>query len=91
MDEKISEANFTIYAAKLYESPILDTSEFYEDLKRFSYIKRLLNQYEKTGVLKQNLIILNSGQNNRKNLMMKKMNCIYTGAPAMSGHCLERQ
>ena len=57
MDEKISEANFTIYAAKLYESPILDTSEFYEDLKRFSYIKRLLNQYEKTGILKQNLII----------------------------------
>jgi len=54
---KIHEANFTIVAAKLYENPSLDTTEFYEDLKRFSYIKRLFNQYEKTGILKENLII----------------------------------
>jgi len=57
MTIKLDEANFTLYAAKLYDNPILDTTEFYEDLKRFSYIRRLINQYEKTGILKENLII----------------------------------
>lgn len=57
MQMKLNEGNFTIIAAKLYDNPTMDTTEFYEDLKRFSYIKRLFNQYEKTGVLRENLII----------------------------------
>ena len=54
---QLNEANFTLYAAKFYDNPVLDTSEFYEDLKRFSYLKRLFNQYEKKNELKTNLII----------------------------------
>lgn len=54
---KLDESNFTLLAAKLYDNHVFDTTEFYEDLKRFSYIKRLLNQYEKTGILKENLIL----------------------------------
>jgi len=54
---KINESNFTLVAAKYYDNVHLDTSEFYEDLKRFSYLKRLFNIYEKRGDLKENLII----------------------------------
>jgi hypothetical protein len=54
----LQEANFTLYAAKHYECPYMDTSEFYEDLKRFVYLKRLFNQYAKNANdIKINLII----------------------------------
>ena len=58
MIDKIDETNFVIYAAKHYDYPqCFDTLEFYEDLARFKYIKRLLNRYEETGELKERLII----------------------------------
>lgn len=58
MIDKVDETNFLLYAAKHYENPhCYDTIEFYEDLNRFKYIKRLLNKYEETGEVKDRLII----------------------------------
>lgn len=56
--EKLDDSNFILYAAKHYDNPqCFDTEEFYEDLKRFKYIKRLLNRYMKRGDLKERLIL----------------------------------
>lgn len=58
MIDKLDETNFLLYAAKHYDNPqCFDTMEFYEDLARFKYIKRLLNRYEESGDLKERLII----------------------------------
>ena len=47
-----------LYAAKHYDNPqCFDTLEFYEDLSRFKYIKRLFNRYEESGELKERLIL----------------------------------
>ena len=57
MVEKLDESNALLYAAKHYTNPhCYDTVEFYEDLNRFKYVKRLLNKYEETGDLKDRLI-----------------------------------
>lgn len=56
--DNISEDNFLIYAAKFYDNPqCQSTEEFYDDLKRFKYIKRLFNKYVETGELKERLIL----------------------------------
>lgn len=56
--EQLDETNFLLYAAKHYDNPhCFDTLEFYEDLNRFKYIKRLFNRYEESGELKERLII----------------------------------
>ena len=58
MFEKIDESNALLYAAKCYDNPqCFDTVEFYEDLNRFKYVKRLFNKYEETGELKERLIL----------------------------------
>jgi len=47
-----------LYAAAKYDNPqCYDTDEFYDDLKRFKYLKRLLNRYKETGELKERLIL----------------------------------
>jgi hypothetical protein len=56
--DKVDEFNFLLYAAKHYDNPqCYDTVEFYDDLKRFKYIKRLLNRYIEEGDLKERLIL----------------------------------
>lgn len=58
MIDNLTDANFIIYAAKHYDNPqCIDTEEFYDDLKRFKYIKRLFNRYELTGELKERLVL----------------------------------
>lgn len=58
MSEILTDNNFILYAAKHYDNPqCFDTEEFYDDLKRFKYIKRLFNRYEITGELKERLVI----------------------------------
>lgn len=58
MNEKLDELSFVLYAAKYYANPgCLDTDEFLGDLKRFKYLKRLLNKYHETGELKERLIL----------------------------------
>ena len=55
--EKLDESNFLLFAAKHYDNPqCFDTIEFYEDLNRFKYIKRLLNKFKESGDLKDRLI-----------------------------------
>jgi hypothetical protein len=47
-----------MYAAKHYDNPqCSSTEEFYDDLKKFKYIKRLFNKYAETGELKERLIL----------------------------------
>lgn len=56
--DKLDEFNFLLYAAKHYDNPqCYDTIEFYDDLKRIKYIKRLLNRYHEEGDLKERLIL----------------------------------
>ena len=57
-DLKLDESNVLLYAARFYENPnCFDTIEFYDDLKRISYIKRLFNRYVETGDIKTRLVL----------------------------------
>lgn len=57
-DPELTNDNFVLYAAKYYDNPQCHSvEEFYEDLKRFKYIKKLFTRYEKTGDLKERLIL----------------------------------
>ena len=54
----LDDSNFLLYAASNYDNPqCYDTDEFYDDLKRFKYLKRLFNRYKETGELKERLIL----------------------------------
>lgn len=56
--EKLDDTNFILYAAKHYDnSQCYDAEEFFDDLKRFKYLKRLFGKYEDTGELRERLII----------------------------------
>ena len=53
----LNEKNFILYAAKNYNNiNCLDEIEFYDDLKRFKYLKRLFKKYDEDKELKGNLI-----------------------------------
>ena len=44
--KELTEKNLLLYAAKHYSNPkFSDIDDFHEDLKRFKYIKRLVNRY----------------------------------------------
>jgi hypothetical protein len=58
MFTQITSKNWLFYAIKNYHVPNLDTEqEFYEDIKRFKYIKRLFRKFKSTGELKTRLIL----------------------------------
>lgn len=58
MFEKITPANWMMFAMKNYDNPQADgEEEFQEDLKRFKYLKRLLKKYHESGELKERLIL----------------------------------
>ena len=45
--DELNEDNYMMFAIKHYENPQAVTQEdFYEDLKKFKYIKRLLKRYQ---------------------------------------------
>ena len=55
---KLTKDYLLVYAAQNYYNPkCIDTEDFLEDLKRFKYIKRLLNRYRDSGVLSERLIL----------------------------------
>ena len=55
---ELTEENLFLYAAKHYRNPqFTDIEEFYEDLKRFKYIKRLINRYIEHDELAERLIL----------------------------------
>ena len=56
--DELNEDNYMMFAIKHYENPQAITQEdFYDDMKRFKYVKRLLRRYKKTGVLKTHLLL----------------------------------
>ena len=58
MYEKITSANWQMFAMHNYDNPQCESEEeFYEDIKRFKYLKRLLKKYYETGNLKERLIL----------------------------------
>jgi hypothetical protein len=55
---KLTEKTFIMYAMKNYDNPqCVDVSEFYDDLKRINYIRRLFFRYKNDGDLKERLIL----------------------------------
>lgn len=56
--DELNEDNYILFAIKYYDNPQAVTKEdFFEDLNRFKYIKKLLRKYVKTKDLKINLLI----------------------------------
>ena len=56
--DDLNEKNFLLYAMKEYDNPqCVQVEEFYDDLKKVKYIKRLFNQYLNEGVLKERLLL----------------------------------
>ncbi len=54
----LNDTNFMLYAAKCYDvKKSSGAEEFYEDLKRFQYLKRLFKRYEDADDLKIRLIL----------------------------------
>ena len=54
----LNDDNFLMYAMREYNNvQCTDTEEFYDDLKKIKYIKRLFNIYTNTGQLKERLIL----------------------------------
>lgn len=55
---EVTEENYLIVAAKHYNNPqCSSTDEFYDDLNRVKYIKRLINRYFDTSELSERLLI----------------------------------
>ncbi len=58
MFEKITSDNVMMFAIKYYDNPQCEgEKEFYDDMKKFKYIKRLLRKYDDSGVLKERLLL----------------------------------
>lgn len=56
--DDLNEANALVYAAKHYDNPhFFDTVEFYEDLSRFKYLKKLFGRYEESGEINERLVL----------------------------------
>lgn len=56
--DELNEDNYILFAIKYYDNPQAVTKEdFFDDLNRFKYIKKLLRKYVKTKDLKINLLI----------------------------------
>lgn len=54
----LNDSNFLLYAAANYTNPsVYDTVEFYEDLNRFKYVKKLFYRYHERGELRERLIL----------------------------------
>ncbi len=55
---ELNDDNFLIFAIKNYQNPsCTGMAELEDDLKRFKYLKRLLNRYTNTGEPNERLII----------------------------------
>ena len=57
MNEILTDKNFLLFCAKHYEHPHFDSEEFFEDLSRLKYIKKLITRYTENGDLKERLIL----------------------------------
>jgi hypothetical protein len=58
MYENITNDNVMMFAIRHYDNPQCEgEKEFYDDMKRFKYIKRLLRKHKDTGVIKERLLL----------------------------------
>jgi hypothetical protein len=56
--DELNEDNFVLFAIKHYENPQAVTEDdFYDDIKRFKWIKRLLKKYKLNGEMNIHLLI----------------------------------
>ena len=50
--DELNEDNYILFAIKNYDNPQAATKEdFFEDMRRFKYIKRLLKKYHKLSLI----------------------------------------
>ena len=55
---ELNEQTFLLFAAKKYDRSVcIGIDEFYKDLERIAFVKRLLRRYEKTQQLSERLIL----------------------------------
>jgi hypothetical protein len=58
MFKEITKDNWLLFAQHYYDNPTLQKEqEFYDDLKRFKYLKRLFRKYRITGKIKVRLAV----------------------------------
>jgi hypothetical protein len=58
MFETLDHDSFVLFCAKCYDNPQChDTEEFFDDIKRFKYLKRLFGKFAETGQLREQLIL----------------------------------
>jgi hypothetical protein len=58
MSLKLEENNFVKVATSSYDNPAcISTDEIEDDLKRFLYLRKLINRYKKDGELRERLIL----------------------------------
>ena len=58
MFKEITKDNWLLFAQHNYDNPTLENEkEFYEDIKRIRYLKRLFRKYTVTGKLKVRLVV----------------------------------
>ena len=56
--DDLNDDNFLMFAMREYNNmQCTDIEEFYDDLKKIKYIKRLFNSYRNNGQLKERLIL----------------------------------
>ena len=56
--DELNDSNYLLFAIKNYDNPQAVTEDdFYDDLKRIKYIKRLLKRYKNSGELRTHLIL----------------------------------
>ena len=56
--DDLNDDTFLMYAMREYNNmQCTDIEEFYDDLKKIKYIKRLFNAYKNNGLLKERLIL----------------------------------
>jgi hypothetical protein len=58
LHERLTEKNFLLWCSRAYDKTELTTTdEFFEDINRITYIKKLVFKYLETGELKERLIL----------------------------------
>ena len=58
MFKEITKDNWLLFAQQNYDNPTLEKEvEFFDDIKRFKYLKRLFRKYDITGEIKIRLIL----------------------------------
>ena len=58
MFKEITKDNWLLYAQQNYDNPTLEKEvEFFDDIKRFKYLKRLFRKYDITGDIKIRLVL----------------------------------